>query len=126
MKNYLIISLLLILSHTQLVAENIYSQLGISIHTEGKPLAVKVNCKKVTMPKKCKLKKVYKKHISQAFKYLKSQKLSEEVTHYGVGIDYKLSNEVAVSIDILADLDILRASKIIKNKQANIRLAISL
>ena len=114
------------LSPTLVVAENIYSQLGISIQKEGKPLQLKVNCNRVNIPEKCKLKKVYKKNISKVFKYLKSQKLSEEVTHYGVGIDYKLSKEIAVTIDILADLDIIKASKIIKNKQANIRLAISL
>ena len=115
-------------SHTLLVAQDIYSELGISIQTKrvSSHKGNNSSTKREYILKKCKLKKIYEKKLSTILKYLKSQKLSEEVTHYGVGIDYKLSSEIQLTINVLADLDIKKPSQIIKDQQANIRVAISL
>jgi hypothetical protein len=113
-------------SHTLLVAQDIYSELGISIQKKRVSSPNNSNTTKEDILKKCKLKKIYKKKLSTLLKYLKSQKLSEEVTQYGVGIDYKLSSQIQLTINVLADLDIKKPSQIIKDQQANIRLAISL
>jgi hypothetical protein len=114
------------LSHTLLVAEDIYSELGISIQKRRVSLDNNSGTNRVDISQRCKLKKIYKKKLSTLLKYLKSQKLSKEVTQYGVGIEYKLSSQIQLTINVLADLDIKKPSKMIKDQQANIRLAISL
>ena len=117
--------MLIVFSHTLLIAEDIYSELGIS--TEIKRVTLKQSqIETIDISKRCKLKRIYKKRLSTLLKYLKSQKLSEEVTHYGVEVKYKLSKQIQLTIDVLADLDIRKPSKIIKDQQANIHLAISL
>ena len=128
MKNCLIIFILIMFSHTLLIAQDIYSELGISIQKKKASVDNSNNhsTKREDVLKECKLKKIYKKKLSTLLKYVKSQKLSEEVTQYGVGIDYKLSSQVELTINVLADLDIKKPSKIIKDQQANIHLAISL
>jgi len=126
MKNCLIILILIMLSHTLLVAEDIYSELGISIQKRRVSLDNNSGTNRVDISQRCKLKKIYKKKLSTLLKYLKSQKLSKEVTQYGVGIDYKLSSQIQLTINVLADLDIKKPSKMIKDQQANILLAISL
>ena len=115
----------MVFSHSLLIAEDIYSELGIAIQQKRISLQHSYT-NRVDITEKCKLKKIYKKRLSSLFKHLKSQKLSEEVTHYGVEVKYKLSKQIQLTIDVLADLDIRKPSKIIKDQQANIRLAISL
>lgn len=124
MKNCLILLILVLFSHTLLVAGDIYSELGISV--QKKKVSLGSVPKKVDTFEECKLKKIYKKRLSRLLKHLKSQKITEEMTHYGVEIDYKISKQIQVTIDILADLDMKKPSRMIKDKQANIRLAISL
>ena len=126
MKNCLIILILMMFSHTLLVAQDIYSELGISIQKKSVSSPNNSRTTREDILKKCKLKKIYKKKLSTLLKYFKSKKLSEEVTQYGVGIDYKLSSQIQLTINVLADLDIKKPSQIIKDQQANIRLAISL
>ena len=124
MNKCLVILIPFILSHAGLIAGDIYSELGISVQkkTDSSPIPKE----KTKGIKPCKLKKIYKTSLSTLAKHLKSQKVSEDKTHYGVGMDYKISKKVQLSIDILAELDIKKPSKIIKDNQANIRLAISL
>jgi len=124
MNKCLVILILFFLSLSGLTAGDIYSKLGISVPKKinhsllPKKKRIGIEC--------CKVKKKYKTTIATLAKHLKSQKVSEEKTHYGVGIDYKISKQIQLSVDILAELDINKPSKIIKDNQANIRLAISL
>ena len=124
MNKCLVILIVFILSLSGLTAGDIYSKLGISV--QQKINALPILKKKRTRIKLCKLKKKYKTSIATLAKHLKSQKVSEDKTHYGIGIDYKISKQIQLSIDILAELDINKPSKIIEDNQANIRLAISL
>jgi len=124
MKKCSIILIYILLFHTLLVADDIYNRLGIS-STKNK-ISSTHDIKKIDKIKKCKLKKIYKDGISTLLKHLKSEKVSENKRHYGVGVDYKVSKKVQLSIDILAELDMKKPSRMIKEKQANIRLAIFL
>ncbi|MCK5855764.1 MAG: hypothetical protein KAG56_11130 [Sulfurovaceae bacterium] len=124
MKKYLILWILLMVSHVQLVADTIYDELGISV--PKKTLSIKVVKEKIEEIKPCKLKKKYKTSLSTLAKHLTSQKVSKDKTHYGVEVAYKVSKKMQLSIDILAELDIKKPSKMMKDNQANIRLAISL
>lgn len=124
MKKYSIILIYILLFHTILVADDIYNRLGIS-STKNK-ISSTHDIKKIDKIEKCKLKKIYKDGVSTFLKHLKSEKVSENKRHYGVGVDYKVSKKVQLSIDILAELDMKKPSRMIKEKQANIRLAIFL
>ncbi len=124
MNKCLIIVIFFILSNAGLIAGDIYRELGISAQKRTKILPIsKVETKEI---KPCKLKKIYKSSLATLAKHLKSQKISEEKTRYGVGIDYKISKKIQLSIDILAELNIKKPSKMIKDNQTNIKLAISL
>ena len=124
MNKCLVLLIPFMISHVELIAGDIYSELGISV--PKKTLSIKVIKAKMKGIKPCKLKKIYKNSLSTLAKHLKSHKISEDKTHYGVGVDYDISTKVQLSIDILAELDIKKPSKMMKDNQANIRLAISL
>ena len=124
MKNYSIIFILVLLCQATLVADDIYSQLGIS--TKQKKTSLVNNLKRVDTIERCKLKKIYKKRLSMLLKHLKYQKVSENMTQYGLELEYEISKKIQLTIDVLADLDVKKPSRMIKDNQANIRLAISL
>lgn len=124
MKKYLLILLLVVYSNILCNAEDIYSELGIATPQNQETLTEVPS--DLDILKCCKLKKIYKKRLSKLLKYIKSQKISKDMTHYGVGIDYKISKEIQITIDILAELDMKKPSNMLKDNRANIRLAISL
>lgn len=124
MKICLISILLLMISNRLLAGDDIYRELGISISKKQPNL--KLTTKKREICKECKMKKIYKTTLSKLAKHIKSQKVSKDKTHYGLGVDYKVSKKVQLSIDILAELNVNKPSNMMKDNQANIKLAISL
>ena len=109
---------------SSLMASDIYSALGISI--QEKKTSSKIVIKQERLLNYCTSKKDYTNALNRLLKYIKSKKRSKEITQYGLGVDYQLSKKVQVTVDFLTQLDLNKPSKMMADREANIKLAISL
>jgi len=121
MKKYLF---LFMVFQSSLMASDIYSALGISI--QEKKTSSKIVIKQERLLNYCTSKKDYTNALNRLLKYIKSKKRSKEITQYGLGVDYQLSKKVQVTVDFLTQLDLNKPSKMMADREANIKLAISL
>jgi len=125
MKHFIVIILLIFCSMTILSGNCCYRILGITTSKSKK--IVKPNI----YQNRIKIKKLISKNsttnpIFTLLKHTKVKKTSKDRTLYGIGLDYKVSKKVQLSLDILAEVDMHKRSKIIQEKTANIKVALSL
>lgn len=116
--------MVLMISQSSLMASDIYSALGISI--QEKKTSSKIVIKQVGLLNHCRSKKDYTNAFNRLLKYIKSKKRSKEITQYGLGVDYQLSKKVQVMVDFLTELDLNKPSNMMGDREANIKLEISL
>jgi len=124
MKKYLFLLIVLMIFQSSLMASDIYSALGISI--QEKKTSSKIVIKQAELLNHCKSKKSYTNSLNKLLKYIKSKKRLKETTQYGLGIDYQLSKKVQVMVDFLTELDLNKPSNMMGDREANIKLEISL
>ncbi len=123
MKLYIIlIGLIFCCSST--IANSCYKTLGI---TTSKYRLIAIN---TIQKKNINIKTIDKKDepnpISKLLKHTKMKKISENTTLYGVGVNYKVSNKVKLSLDILAKLNLKDSSSLIEDKTANLKIALAI
>ena len=124
MKKNLVLYILL-LSQTLLIADDIYSQLGISSPTsQSLPLLKEI---KIKTFKKYKVKKNYESTMPSMFKHIKTKKLSTEIRQVGAKINYKISKTVKLDLDVTTTLNVKKLKRIdLKGQQANFKFSITL
>jgi hypothetical protein len=106
-------------SNTLVANSNINQILGITAGKESKKIVVSEIKKRYLAPKKSTTKN---HNIDRLLKYTKIKRTSQQETAYGLKMGYKISENVSVSVDVLAQVDI-RNSKI-KSKEANLHFAL--
>ncbi|SFV63844.1 hypothetical protein MNB_SV-12-2052 [hydrothermal vent metagenome] len=122
MKKYIIFILITLFSNTLVAKSDINQLLGITAKKEiEKKIIVSDRKKRYIEPKKSTSKD---SQIERLLKYTKVKKTSQKEMAYGLKMGYKISENVSVSVDVLAQVDI-RNSKI-KSKEANLQFALSL
>jgi hypothetical protein len=122
MKKNILFIIGLALSSNALVANSTVNQvLGITAKNQPKQVVVSKIEKEYIAPKKSTIKNP---NINRLMKYTKIKRTPQKETAYGLKIGYKISKNISVSVDILAQVDI-RNSKI-KSKEANLQFALSL
>jgi hypothetical protein len=122
MKKNILFIIGLALSSNALVANSTVNQvLGITAENQPKQVVVSKIEKEYIAPKKSTIKNP---NINRLMKYTKIKRTPQKETAYGLKIGYKISKNISVSVDVLAQVDI-RNSKI-KSKEANLQFALSL
>ena len=106
------------------MASDIYSVLGISVSEKKASSQIAIN--HVGLLNHCEAKKKYTNSLNELLKYIKSKKTSKEITKYGFVVDYKLSKKVQVLVNFLTQLDANKPLDIMKDREANIKVDISL
>ena len=114
-----------------LVSANNYTVLGISI--EGKVEPTKVPKKQVSTNEHIKITPIDEEKIAthettltKVLSHTKMEKISKEMTLYGMGMEYQLSDTVEVSLNLLTELDLKEPKKMLKDPVTNISVALSL
>jgi len=125
MKKHLILYIFILTSYTQLMANNIYSQLGISPQTIQPLPIVKKEKRKIFKLHKSKRKQV--NSLSQILKYVKNKKISEEKSKVGAKINYAISKTVKLELDLSTTLHTKDLKRInIKGEEAHFNFSILL
>ena len=108
---------------------NKYIFLGINANHSTKIKKIKkkfkISSNKIDI-KKPKIKRENSFSLGKIFQYTKFKKLSENKSLCGICMDYKISERVQVSVDILAQIDRDSNSITIEDRKANVKVAMSL
>jgi hypothetical protein len=122
MKKNILFIIGLALSSNALVANSTVNQvLGITAENQPKQIVVSKTEKRYIAPKKSPIKNP---NINKLMKYTKIKRTPQKETAYGLKIGYKISKNISVSVDVLAQVDIQNSK--IKSKEANLQFALSL
>ena len=124
MKKNIIFIIVLALSSNILLANNNISQLlGITVQKqiEEKIMILDAN-RSYAEPKKT-ISEDFQ--IDKLLKYTKIKRTPQKDTCYGLKMGYKISKNISISIDVMAQVDIESNYKI-KSKEANLYFALSL
>ncbi len=124
MKPCIIIFISLMFCCSSTIANNCYRTLGITTSKQSLILASDVERDNINI--KIINKKSENSTISKLFKHTKIKKISENTTLYGLGVNYKVSNKVKLSLDILAKLNLKKSSSLIEDKTANVKIALAI
>jgi len=98
MKKYLILYLLILTSCTQLMAKNLYAELGITPLTMKPQIILKQEPQQIVEPSK--LKNKYEHSFSDLFKHVKTKKLSDEKSEVVAKVDYLLSKRLKLELNL--------------------------
>jgi len=120
-KNILFILGLIVSTNTLEANSNINQILGITANSDSKKIMISEIERKYVAPKKSPIRT---SQIDKLIKYTKIKRTAQKETAYGLEVGYKISKNISVSIDVLAQVD-LQKSKI-KSKEANLQFALSL
>jgi len=120
-KNILFMIGLVLASNTLVANSNIPELLGITANNNSKVIIISETERKYAEPKKT---TSNNSHLKKLMKYTKIKRTPQKETAYGLKMGYKVSKNISISIDVLAQVDI-RNSKI-KSKEANLQIALSL
>jgi len=125
MKKHLLLYLFMFHSYTQLMANSLYAQLGISPATI-QPLPI-LKEKKREILKQHQIKKEQVNTLSQIFKYVKTKKISEEKSKVGAKINYVISKTVKLELDLITTLHTKALKDIkVKGEEAHFNFSIAL
>ncbi len=115
-----------------LSANNHYRILGINIQ-QREEVAIKkesLSTLKISDIKVKRIKKEDQKNHSipllEVFSHTKVEKISKEMTLYGMGVEYQISKNLELSVNLLTELDLKAPSKMLKDPVTNINVALSL
>jgi len=130
------IAILLIVTLFSLEASTNYSKytlLGIDLSQkhknkpkESKKKGLYVETNSIDIKIKSPKRVIKNSSISKIFQYTKFKKISENKSLCGICMDYKISNRVKLSIDILAQINREDDTITIEDKKANIKVAMYL
>jgi len=98
MKKYLILYLLILTSSTQLMAKNLYAELGITPLTIEPKVILEQESQQIVEPNK--LKNSYNHSFSNLFKHVKTKKLSDEKSEVVAKVDYALSKRLKLELNL--------------------------
>jgi hypothetical protein len=122
-KNILFIIVLALTSNTLLANSNISQLLGITSPKQREQKNVISDSNKNYAEPKKTMSKDFK--IGKLLKYTKIKRRPQKNTCYGLKMGYRISKNISLSLDVLAEVDIKENYKI-KSKEANLYFALSL
>ncbi|NEW61698.1 hypothetical protein GSY74_10410, partial [Sulfurovum sp. bin170] len=114
--------MIILFSNTLIANSDTHKLLGITVKTQTEQKVVVSDRKKrYAEPKRA----IYKNaQMKRVLKYTKIKRTPQKETAYGLKMGYKISKNVSVSVDVLAEVDIKNSR--IKSKEANLQFAFSI
>ena len=123
-KSTLFLTVLTLSTNTLIANNNIHKILGITPKTDiiEKKIVVPKSRNRYSEPKKI---ISTNSQIDKLMRYTKVKKKAKDETSYGVKMGYKISKNISISLDVMAQVDIEKSYKIV-SKEANLQFALSL